>query len=227
MWRSLKCIRKKIEGREGGSKERRKEGRKWKETFIEIDPRSVKTQWKEHCIWKQKIAFEVCFSFTWNMSLSLSPWVLPSLIIPFELLNPIAQIFPVFLPSFSFSIALVNIWYTMCSWPFHFPLLECKLIEGTDVCFVYYYFLVSKRVFDTSSDQIRSVAHSCPTLCDPMNRSTPGLPVHHQLPEFLRLTSIESVMPSSHLILCHPLLLLPPIPPSIRVFSNESTLHMR
>ena len=43
----------------------------------------------------------------------------------------------------------------------------------------------------------------------------------------LRLTSIESVMPSSHLILCHPLLLLPPIPPSIRVFSNESVLHMR
>ena len=43
----------------------------------------------------------------------------------------------------------------------------------------------------------------------------------------LRLTSIQSVMPSSHLILCRPLLLLPPIPPSIRVFSNESTLHMR
>jgi len=43
----------------------------------------------------------------------------------------------------------------------------------------------------------------------------------------LRLTSIESVMPSSHVILCHPLLLLPPIPPSIRVFSNESTLCMR
>ena len=43
----------------------------------------------------------------------------------------------------------------------------------------------------------------------------------------LKLTSIESVMPSSHLILCRPLLLLPLIPPSIRVFSNESTLHMR
>ena len=43
----------------------------------------------------------------------------------------------------------------------------------------------------------------------------------------LRLTSIDSVMPSSHPILCRPLLLLPPIPPSIRVFSNESTLHMR
>jgi len=60
-----------------------------------------------------------------------------------------------------------------------------------------------------------------------MNRSMPGLPVHHHLPEFLRLTSIESVMPSSHLILCRPLLLLPLIPPSIRVFSNESTLHIR
>ena len=67
-----------------------------------------------------------------------------------------------------------------------------------------------------------SVAQSCPTLGDPMNRSTPGLPVHHQLPEFTKLTSIESVMPSSHLILCRPLLLLPPVPPSIRVFSNES-----
>ena len=70
------------------------------------------------------------------------------------------------------------------------------------------------------SDQIGSVTQSCPTLCDPMNRSTPGLPVHHQLPEFTRLTSIESLMPSSHLILCRPLLLLPPIPPSIRVFSS-------
>ena len=75
--------------------------------------------------------------------------------------------------------------------------------------------------------QFSSVAQSCPTLWDPMNCSTPGLPVHHQLPEFTQLTSIESVMPSSHLILCRPLLLLPPIPPSIRVFSNESTLCMR
>ena len=80
---------------------------------------------------------------------------------------------------------------------------------------------------EMQSVQFRSVAQLCPTLCDPMNRSTPGLPVHHQLPESLRLTSIESVMPSSHLILCRPLLLLPPIPPSIKVFSNESTLCMR
>ena len=75
--------------------------------------------------------------------------------------------------------------------------------------------------------QFSSVAQSCPTLCDPMNCSTPGLPVHHQLRTSLKLTSIESVMPSSHLILCRPLLLLPSIPPSTRVFSNESTLLMR
>ena len=72
-----------------------------------------------------------------------------------------------------------------------------------------------------------SVAQSCPILCDPMNRSTPGLPVHHKLPEFTQTSIIESVMPSSHLILCRPLLLLPPIPPSIRLLSNEPTLCMR
>ena len=60
-----------------------------------------------------------------------------------------------------------------------------------------------------------------------MNRSTPGLPVYHQLPESTQPMSIESVMPSNHLILCHPLLLLPSIFPSIRVFSSESALCMR
>ena len=71
-----------------------------------------------------------------------------------------------------------------------------------------------------------SSVQSCLTLCDSMNRSMPGLPVHHQLPE-LTQTHIKSVMPSSYLILCHPLFLLPPVPPSIRVFSNESTFHRR
>ena len=60
-----------------------------------------------------------------------------------------------------------------------------------------------------------------------MNRSTPGLPVHHQLPEFTQTHVHQVMMPSSHLILCRPLLLLPQIPPSIRVFSNESTLRIR
>ena len=62
--------------------------------------------------------------------------------------------------------------------------------------------------------------------CDPMNHSTPGLPVH-QLPEFIQTHAHQSVMPSSHLIFCCPFLLLPPIPPSIKDFSNESTLRMR
>ena len=61
-----------------------------------------------------------------------------------------------------------------------------------------------------------------------MNLSTPGLPVHHQLLEFtLKVMSIESVMPSNHLILCRSLLLLPSIIPNIRVFSNESVLYIR
>ena len=72
-----------------------------------------------------------------------------------------------------------------------------------------------------------SVSQSCPTLCDPMDHSTPGLPVHHQLLEFTLTHVIESVMPSNSLFLCCPLLLLLSIFPSIRVFSNESTLRMR
>ena len=67
---------------------------------------------------------------------------------------------------------------------------------------------------------------SCVQLCNPMNCSMPGLPVHHQLPEFIQLMSIESVMPSSHLILCRPLLLLPSIFPSIKVLSSEWVLHI-
>ena len=59
-----------------------------------------------------------------------------------------------------------------------------------------------------------------------MDCSTPGLPVHHQLPEFTQLMSIESVMPSNHLILSRPLL-QPSVFPSIRIFSNESALHIR
>ena len=75
--------------------------------------------------------------------------------------------------------------------------------------------------------QFSSVTQSCPTLCDPMNHSKPGLTVHHQLRSLPKLLSIELVVPSSHLILYRPLLLLPPIPPSIRVFPCESTLRMR
>ena len=75
--------------------------------------------------------------------------------------------------------------------------------------------------------QFSSVAQSCPTLCDPVDCSTPGLPVHNQLLELPKLMSIKSVMPSNHLILCRPLLLPPSIFPSIRVFSKESVLSIR
>ena len=64
-----------------------------------------------------------------------------------------------------------------------------------------------------SSVQFSSVIQPCPTLCDPVNCSMPGLPVHHQLPESTQTPSIELVMLSNHLILCRPLLLLPSIFP--------------
>ena len=79
------------------------------------------------------------------------------------------------------------------------------------------------------SVQFNSVAqlNSCPTLCDPMNYSTPGLPVHHHSWSPPKPMSIESVMPSNYLILCRPILLLPSMFPSIRVFSNQSDLCTR
>ena len=77
------------------------------------------------------------------------------------------------------------------------------------------------------SSQFSSVTQSCLTLCNPWTaacQASLSITNSQSLP---KLMSIESVMPSSHLILCSPLLLLPPIPPSIKVFSNESTLRMR
>ena len=78
-----------------------------------------------------------------------------------------------------------------------------------------------------SSVQFISASQSCLILCDPRDCNMPGLPVHHQLPEFTQTHIHESVMPSNHLILCLPLLLLPPTFPSSSVFSNESVLRIR
>ena len=82
-------------------------------------------------------------------------------------------------------------------------------------------------MFDKSLVQFSSVTQSCPTLCDPMNHSTPGLPVHHHLPEFTQ-THVhrvsDAIQPSHPQSSASP---PAPIPPSIRVFSSESTLHMR
>ena len=78
-----------------------------------------------------------------------------------------------------------------------------------------------------ASFQFSSVAQSCPPLCGPMDCSTPGIPVSHHPLEHAQLMSIELVIPSKHLILCLPLLLLPSIFPRIRLFSNESALRIR
>ena len=74
--------------------------------------------------------------------------------------------------------------------------------------------------------QFRSVIQLCPTLCNPMDYSMPGLSITNSQ-NLLKLMSIKSVMLSNHLVLCHPLLLPPSVFPSIRVFSNESVLHIR
>ena len=92
-------------------------------------------------------------------------------------------------------------------------------------------FLILNLIFFTinfyyqyDSVQFSSVTQLCPTLHNPVDYSTPCLPVHHQLPE---LTQTESVIPSNHLILCRPLLLLPSVFPSIRVFFPISQLLVK
>ena len=75
--------------------------------------------------------------------------------------------------------------------------------------------------------QFSSVTQSCPNLCDPMDCNMPGFPVHLNSQRLLKLISIKLVMPSNHLILCHPILFLPSVFPSIRVFSSESVLHIK
>ena len=89
-----------------------------------------------------------------------------------------------------------------------------QLQEGPDMCIL------------IQSVQFSSVAQSCPTAIHGVAARQASLSITNSQ-SLLKLVSIESVMPSNHLILYHPLLLLPPVPPSIRVFSNELTLPMR
>ena len=86
--------------------------------------------------------------------------------------------------------------------------------------------LICHEVMGPDAMIFSSVTQSCPTLCDPMNRTCQASMSITNSQNPLKLMSIEPMMPSNHLTLCHPLL-LPPIPPSIRIFSNESTLHSR
>ena len=105
----------------------------------------------------------------------------------------------------------------ICAWPKAFRMLASVFLNQT---WIYWSDSCDSLV------QFSSVTQSCPTLCDPMNCSTPGRPVHHQLPEFTQthIHWLDDAIQPSHP--CRPLLVLSPIPPSIRVFSNESTLRM-
>ena len=99
--------------------------------------------------------------------------------------------------------------------------------ECLSVSHIFHDFRRDKNFHDYFN-QLSSVAHSCPTLCDPMDCSMPGLPVHHQPPEFTQthvLWVSDAIQPSHPL--CHPLLLPPSIFPRIGVFSNESVLWVR
>ena len=104
------------------------------------------------------------------------------------------------------------------------PITSWQIDEETMETVTDFIFLGSKIIADDNSVQFSSVAQSCLTVCD---SSTPGLPVHHQLPEFTKTYVHESVMPSNNLILCRPLCLLLSIFPRIRVFSNQPALHIR
>ena len=87
--------------------------------------------------------------------------------------------------------------------------------------------LGGQSIGTSASVQFSSATQLCPTLCDPMNHSTPGLPVHNQFLEFTQthVHWVGDTTQPSHL--CCPLLLLPSVFPSIRIFSNEATLHIR
>ena len=104
--------------------------------------------------------------------------------------------------------------------------MDCSL-PGSSIHGIFQARVLEWGAIALSVSGFSSVTQLCPTLCDPMNRSMPGLPVHHQLPEFTQ-THVHRV--SDAIQPSHPLSSLSPptaIPPSIRVFSNESTLCMR
>ena len=143
----------------------------------------------------------------------------------FHSLAPMCLFSPHFLPHFRLPPPLVppaSSWFpefTLSSYFYH--TVPCSLLTE---CFFLIAMIPKPK---PGSVQFSSVAQSCPTLCDPMNCSTPGLPVHHQLLESTQNHVHRVGDAINHLILCRPLLLLPSIFPSIRVFSNESALSIR
>ena len=118
-------------------------------------------------------------------------------------------------------------WNQSCKYILTYQISQWNfLYKRRDFCLfnLLMYFNAPRNVPDSCG---YSVAQACPTLCDPVDCSTTGFLSFTISWSLLKLMSIESVMPSNHLILCRPLLLLPSIFPSIRVFSNESALRIR
>ena len=112
---------------------------------------------------------------------------------------------------------MARIYYSKCR---HYHWCKTYILKALNIFCIKYCKPISATSVNKmiTAGYFSSVAQSCLTLCNPMNCSTPGLPIHHQLRESTKPMSIESMMPSNNLILCHPLLLLPSIFPSIRVF---------
>ena len=122
-------------------------------------------------------------------------------------------------------------------WKFFFiPLTHKDSVQLLGCMRMFFFFSVNnmhiqcdlgKAAENSGMNTFSSVAQSCPTLCNPMDCSTPGYPVHQKLSELTQTHQHESVMPSNHLILCHSLLLTASNFLSIRVFFSESVLGIR
>ena len=129
----------------------------------------------------------------------------------------IAQIVPALATGSSLRLGLVSLWCasSFCFILFYFIFWHCRMLQASPV------FLCCSFQFSS----VQSLSHV--KLCDSMDCSMLGFPVHHHSQSLLKLMRIESVMPSNHLILCHPFLLLLSIFPNIRVIFNESVLCNR
>ena len=118
---------------------------------------------------------------------------------------------------YSFLFLTFNMWYYVALLPKHWRMLENDALDSWIYLLILPYFTISKEIWASRYLQFSSVAQSCPTLCNPMNRSTPGLPVHHHLPE-LTQTHVhrvgDAIQPS------HPL--SPPSPPAPNRSQHQS-----
>ena len=132
--------------------------------------------------------------------------------------------------SHSFVSDFATPWATACqaslsiSWSM-LKLMCIELVMPSNHLILCHPLLLLSSIFPSISS-VHFSPQSCPALCNSMDCSTPDFPVHHRLPELLKLVSIYSVVPSRHLIFCRPLLLFS-IFPNIRVFANELALRIR